>query len=155
MSPYESSGPAFSRWTRWRLDEDKGGSRVASALVKISRENDGRYVMKQIHGAQPFESNDPDSSRIWWSEVGVHQNLTFPVHPDPVSGQHCWHQKVVVSKAGADDRYGDIVVDTAKSFEVYRQWLALARPAPGPGNLRRPLWLPRAFKPDASAYRLE
>jgi hypothetical protein len=25
----------------------------------------------------------------------------------------------------------------------------------GPGNLRRPLWLPRAFKPDASAYRLE
>ena len=62
---------------------------------------------------------------------------------------------VVVSKAGADDRYGDIVVDTAKSFEVYRQWLALARPAPGPGNLRRPLWLPRAFKPDASAYRLE
>ena len=60
-----------------------------------------------------------------------------------------------MAKAGADDRYGDIAVDTAKSFEVYREWLAKARPAPGPGNLRRPLWLPRAFKPDASAYRLE
>ena len=31
----------------------------------------------------------------------------------------------------------------------------LRRPAPGPDGLRRPLWLPRAFKPDASAYRIE
>jgi hypothetical protein len=30
--------------------------------------------------------------------------------------------------------------------------MAMTRPAPGPGNLRRPLWLPRAFRPDASAY---
>ena len=26
---------------------------------------------------------------------------TFPVHPDPVSGMHCWHQKVVVAPARA------------------------------------------------------
>jgi len=38
---------------------------------------------------------------------------------------------------------------------VYRQWLSLTRPAPGPGNLRRPLWLPRAFRPADSAFRLE
>ena len=50
---------------------------------------------------------------------------------------------------------GDVVVDTERAHAVYRQWLALARPAPGPGNLRRPLWLPRAFKPDVSAYRLD
>ena len=31
----------------------------------------------------------------------------------------------------------------------------MARPAPGPGGLRRPFWLPRAFKPDASAYAME
>ena len=30
--------------------------------------------MRQVHGAQPFRSDDPDSERIWWSEVGVHQN---------------------------------------------------------------------------------
>ena len=59
-------------------------------------------------------SNDPDSGRVWWSEVGVHQNLTFPVQPDPVSGMHCWHQRVRVEKAGPDDRYGDIVVDTER-----------------------------------------
>ena len=105
-------------------------------------------------GDQPFASNDPDSGRVWWQDAGVHQNLTFPVQPDPVSGQHCWHQKVTVSRPDPEDRYGDVVVDSRKSFEVYRQWLALARPAPGPGGLRRPLWLPRAFKPDVSAFRI-
>jgi len=28
-------------------------------------------------------------------------------------------------------------------------------PRAGPRRARRPLWLPRAFKPDASTYRLE
>ncbi len=111
--------------------------------------------MRQREGVRPFASDDPDSARIWWQDAGVHQNLTFPVQPDPVSGQHCWQQKVTVARAGPDDRYGDIVVDTDKSFAVYREWLRLARPAPGPGNLRRPLWLPRALKPDPSAYLLK
>jgi anaerobic selenocysteine-containing dehydrogenase len=139
---------------RWRLDEHAGGERWSTALVNLERH--GRiWRMRQRHGVRPFPSDDPDSERIWWDEAGVNQNLTFPVQPDPVSGQHCWHQKVRVLKAGPDDRYGDIEVDTDRSFEVYRQWLAMARPAPGPDGLRRPLWLPRAFKPDASAYRLE
>ena len=139
---------------RWRLHEDAGGERWSTALVDLSQLEPGKWRMRQIHGPRPFPSADPDSSRIWWNEAGVHQNLTFPVQPDPVSGQHCWHQKVTVSRPGPDDRYGDVFVDTAKSFEVYREWLALARPAPGPDGLRRPLWLPRAFKPDASAYRM-
>jgi len=139
---------------RWRLAETAGGERWSTALVDLTHEAAGKWRMRQVHGVRPFESEDPDSSRVWWEDAGVHQNLTFPVQPDPISGQHCWHQKVTVSKASPDDRYGDVAVDTEKSFQVYRQWLALTRPAPGPGNLRRPLWLPRAFKPDASAYRL-
>ncbi|MGH7354362.1 MAG: molybdopterin-dependent oxidoreductase [Candidatus Rokuibacteriota bacterium] len=140
---------------RWRLSEDAGGDRWSTALVRLEQTGSGVWRMTQVHGVRPFASDDPDSERVWWQDAGVHQNLTFPVQPDPVSGQHCWHQKVVVTRAGPDDRYGDIEVDTNKSFEVYRRWLALARPAPGPGGLRRPLWLPRAFKPDASAYRIE
>jgi anaerobic selenocysteine-containing dehydrogenase len=140
---------------RWRLADTSGGERWSTALVDLVHEAPGRWRMRQVRGIGPFESDDPDSSRVWWEDAGVHQNLTFPVQPDPISGQHCWHQKVTVSRTGPDDRYGDVVVDTEKSFQVYRQWLALVRPAPGPGNLRRPLWLPRAFKPDASAYRLE
>ena len=139
---------------RWRLAEGQGGERWSTALVDLQQREPGVWRMRQLQGVQPFVSDDPDSGRVWWQDAGVHQNLTFPVQPDPVSGQHCWHQKVTVSRPDPEDRYGDVVVDTRKSFEVYRQWLALARPAPGPGGLRRPLWLPRAFKPDVSAFRI-
>ncbi|MCH7684758.1 MAG: hypothetical protein IIB35_13750, partial [Gemmatimonadetes bacterium] len=52
------------------------------------------------------------------------------------------------------DREGDISVDTAKSHEVYKEWMARTRPAPGPGGLRRPEWLPRPMKPTKEAYRM-
>jgi anaerobic selenocysteine-containing dehydrogenase len=139
---------------RWRLHEHQGGARTASSLVRITREGNGRYVMKQVHGARPFDSGDPDSGRIWWSEVGVHQNLTFPVQPDPVSGMHCWHQRVTLEKAGPGDAYGDIMVDTDASHQVYREWMEKTRPAPGPGGLRRPLWFDRPLRPVPDAYRL-
>src|SRR5499433_1638739 len=140
---------------RWRLREETGGERWSTALVDMQHLEDGRWRLRHLHGVKPFASADPDSARIWWEDPGVHQNLTFPVHPDPVSGQHCWHQKVCVVQPQEGDRYGDVVVDTRRSHEVYRQWLAMTRPAPGPGGLRRPLWLPRAFKPDVSTYRLD
>ena len=139
---------------RWRLRDDTGGERWSTALVDLQQVAPRQWRMRQVRGVRPFASDDPDSERVWWQDAGVHQNLTFPVHPDPVSGQHCWHQKVSVTRPGPDERYGDIFVDTEKSFAIYRDWLALARPAPGPGNLRRPLWLPRAFKPHPDAYRI-
>jgi anaerobic selenocysteine-containing dehydrogenase len=140
---------------RWRLQDDSGGARSASALVTIDREGGGRYRMRQVHGAQPFKSNDPDSQRVWWSEIGVHQNLTFPVQPDPVSGMHCWHQRVRLEKAGVDDRYGDIEVNTEKAHQAYKEWMQRTRPAPGPGGLRRPIWFDRPLRPVAAAYRLD
>jgi anaerobic selenocysteine-containing dehydrogenase len=138
---------------RWRLDA-QGGSSWLSAQVKLEHEQ-GQWKMRQIEGVKPFKSADPDSSRIWWSDVGVHQNLTFPVHPDPISGMHCWHQKVRVEKAKDGDEYGDIFVDTNKAHAIYKEWLAMTRPAPGPDNLRRPLWMPRPLKPDVAAFKLE
>ena len=64
----------------------------------------------------------------------------------------CWHQKVKVEKAKDGDEYGDIEVDTQKSYEVYKEWMSWTRPAPGPNGERRPLWFPRALRPDDSAY---
>jgi len=138
---------------RWRLTRDRGGERWSTALAELSHPAPGQLMLRYQEGIRPFSSQDPDSERIWWEEAGVHQNLTFPVHPDPVSGQHCWHQKVRVEQAGPADRYGDVFVDTNKSMAVYREWLKLTRPAPGPGNLRRPLELLRAYRPAAEAYR--
>jgi anaerobic selenocysteine-containing dehydrogenase len=139
---------------RWRLHEDRGGPRGASSLVTIRHAGDGRYEMRQVHGATPFASDDPDSARVWWSEVGVHQNITFPVQPDPVSGMHCWHQRVKVEKAGPDDRYGDISVDTAASHRLYREWMEKTRPAPGPDGTRRPAWFDRPLRPRPEAYKM-
>ncbi len=140
---------------RWRLNEEQGGGRSASSLVRIVPDGAGRYKMRQVHGVRPFESNDPDSSRVWWSEIGVHQNLTFPVQPDPVSGMHCWHQRVTVERTGPDDRYGDIVVDTNESHRIYKEWMAKTRPAPGPDGTRRPMWFDRPLRPVARAYEMK
>lgn len=136
---------------RWRLAEGDGTNRIASALVDL-QENDGEWKMRQIHGVQAYKSSDPDTERIWWSDAGVHQNLTFPVQPDPISGMHCWHQKVRVTKAAANDKYGDVFVDTKKSHAVYKRWLAMTRPPTG--ELRRPLWMLRPFRPVPDGYRL-
>ena len=138
---------------RWRLGRAEGGALSSSAFVEIKR-GEGTFFFRQREGVRAYKSSDPDSSRIWWNESGVNQNLTFPVQPDPVSGMHCWHQKVKVTPAADGDRYGDIFVDTRQSREVFKEWLALTRPAPGPDGLRRPLWLNRPLHPAEEAYKL-
>ncbi len=137
---------------RWRLP-GHAGERWSTAVVNFDQVAPGQWKMRKLEGVKPFKSDDPDSERIWWSESGVHQNLIFPVQPDPLSGQHCWHQKVTVTLPGPADQYGDVFVDTNKSFAVYQRWMKMARPV-HPGNLRRPLWLARPFKPDPAAYQL-
>jgi len=138
---------------RWRLESQPGKDRWSSAVVTLD-ESGGKLRVRRVKGIAPFESADRDSRRVWWVDGGVHQNLTFPVQPDPISGMHCWHQKVTVEKAKPGDRYGDVEVDSARSQEIFREWLAMTRPAPGPGGLRRPLWLSRPVRPAESAFRL-
>ena len=137
---------------RWRLDGKPGADRWASVPVKIEEDGPRRRI-RRVGDVAPFESSDPDSRHVWWTSGGVTQNLTFPVQPDPISGMHCWHQNVTVEKARPGDAYGDIEVDTEKAREVYREWLALARPAPRADGLRRPEWFSRPFRPSAGAYR--
>ena len=111
--------------------------------------------MQTISGIKPYKSEDKDSSRIFWSDGGVHQNITHAVHPDPISGMHCWHQRVRIEKPHPGDKYGDIFVDTKRSHENYKEWLKMTRPAPGPDGLRRPLWFARPLKPEKELYYLE
>ena len=142
---------------RWRLQEEKGVNRGSSNLVELNDDGNGGFRLRVIHGAKAWESSDPDTSRIWWSDVGVTQNLTHAVHPDPVSGVHCWLQKATVRKANDDEKAGDVFVDTNKSMEKYREWLAMTRPADkvSPDGNRRPYWLTRPLKPTQEAYKLK
>jgi anaerobic selenocysteine-containing dehydrogenase len=139
---------------RWKLP-DSPGQRQMMATVKL--DHDGtRWGLERKSGVRPFASDDPDTQRIWWTDAGVHQNLTFPVQPDPISGMHCWHQAVRVRKAEPGDAYGDIAVDTKKSRDAYRLWLEKTRPADrhSPDGTRRPYWLMRPLRPTREAYRL-
>lgn len=155
---------------RWRRKHDPVANQWATALVDIEHQ-DGKWTLRKIRNTKesqqlthknenqqsnPILQDDPDLKRIFWKEGGVHQNITFPVHPDPISGMHCWHQKVRVEKAKPGDQQGDIMVDTKKSMEVYRRWLAMTRPGPGKKasnkGLRRPLWLKRPLRPSEELF---
>ncbi len=137
---------------RWRRRQDVASNRYSANVVDVTQPGPGKWLVRQLEGPGPFASADPDSQRIWWREGGVPQNLTFPVQPDPISGMHCWHQKVKLEKAHAEDRYGDVFVDTGIAHEVYKRWLAKTRGGPGPGGLRRPLWMNRPLRPTPGAF---
>jgi len=138
---------------RWRLPGVGGTDKWAAAPVALNERAKGRWDVRRTGDIEPFQSDDPDSKRVWWSDGGVHQNLTFPVQPDPISGMHCWHQGVTVTKAVSGDAYGDVHVDVDAAYAVYEEWRDLARREPGPDKLRRPLWFARAVRPADSAYR--
>ena len=140
---------------RWRRSQDKIGNRWATNTVNIKHDGKGGWKMETISGIKPSKSSDKDTSRIFWSDGGVHQNITHAVHPDPISGMHCWHQRIRIEKPGPGEKYGDIFVDTEKSHENYKEWLKLTRPAPGPNGLRRPLWFNRPLKPAEEMYYLK
>ena len=138
---------------RWKIHED--GERQLMATVKLDQKGSDWSLLRE-RGVSAFESSDHDTRHIWWNDVGVHQNLTFPVHPDPISGMHCWHQAVRVRKAEPTDKYADIYVDTAKSHEVFQRWLAQTRSARehSPNGERRPYWMLRPLKPAREFYKL-
>lgn len=141
---------------RWKLTGYEHGVGGMMATVDLAHEGDD-WSMHRTGTVKPYLSSDPDTSRIWWgADTGVHQNLTFSVHPDPISGMHCWHQAVRVTPAKPGDAHGDITVDTAKAREVYTRWMAETRPAGqvSPDGKRRPAWLMRPLKPAPHTFDL-
>jgi len=142
---------------RWRLQDDIGVNPGMSNVATLEEDDQGGNKLNIIKEAEAWETFDPDTSRIWWKEVGVHQNLTHAVHPDPISGAHCWLQKAVnVRKAQPGEKFGDVWVDTKRSMEVYQEWVDLTRSAVdiSPDGTRRPYWLKRPLKPVKEAYKL-
>ncbi|MFQ5537380.1 MAG: molybdopterin-dependent oxidoreductase [Gemmatimonadota bacterium] len=139
---------------RWKLP-DQLGQRMSMSTVGLKKDGEA-WSMTRRKGGGAFPSEDPDTLRIWWTDLGVHQNLTHAVHPDPVSGMHCWHQAVRVRRAEPGDRYGDVWVDTDKAHAVYRKWLEMTRPASrySPDGTRRPYWMARPVRPEREAYDL-
>ena len=138
---------------RWKTADH--GQRQLMATVTLDRKGTA-WKLQRERGVEAYQSRDADTGRIWWTDAGVHQNLTFAVQPDPVSGMHCWHQAVRVRKAEPGDRYGDVSVDVAKSRAIYREWMEKTRTAEkySPDGTRRPYWMLRPLKPAREVYKL-
>lgn len=125
---------------RWRLPGAPAANAALTREAVLEELRPGRWRLR-------YTGDGP--------ERGVHQNLAFPVQPDPISGMHCWHQQVRLEKARPEDRYGDVEVDTEAAHAVYREWLARARPPRRADGLRRPLWLARSMRPATRAFYRE
>ena len=139
---------------RWRRQNDQG-NRFMTNTVTIKNISDGKWKMKTIKGVEPWKTVDPDTNRIWWRDGGVHQNITHAANPDPISGAHCWLQKVSISRPDPGENYGDIFVDTNKSFEHFKKWNEWAKNREThPEGLRRPLWMSRPLTPQTNQFYL-
>ena len=135
---------------RWRRQQDEG-NRYMTNTVCIQNVGEGKWKMETIKGVESWETDDPDTNRVWWRDGGVHQNITHAPNPDPISGAHCWLQKVSISKPEPDEKYGDVYVDTNKSFEHFKKWNEWAKERETHHNgLRRPLWICLLYTSDAA-----
>lgn len=92
-----------------------------------------------------FKEYNKDLDNIWWDGLtGAWQNAVAPVHPDPIAGNHGWHQKAVLEKAGPDDKIGDIYVNYENNFKTFQMWRdTLTRPLAAGDKLRRPRHMKR------------
>ncbi|MEA1919697.1 MAG: molybdopterin-dependent oxidoreductase [Campylobacterota bacterium] len=119
--------------------------------------------MKWVEGIKPFKSErfaeyNKDSDNIWWDGLsGSWQNAVAATHPDPISGMHCWHQKVILEPAQKGDKIGDIQVNYENNFKVYQGWRdELTRGLDGDSEFRRPPHIKRPWVPlSETAYRVD
>ena len=105
--------------------------------------------MKKREDSWQFKEINKDLDNIWWDGLtGAWQNAVAPVHPDPIAGNHAWHQKVIIEKAKPGDKFGDIYVNYENNFKTYQAWRdKLTRPVSEKMKFRRPPWIKRPATP--------
>jgi anaerobic selenocysteine-containing dehydrogenase len=73
-------------------------------------------------------TSDPDiDNNVWWDDKGVHPNAIIPVVADPIGGSQGWYDTVVkVTKAGPNDKYGDVKADWDKHAAAHKETMRYA-----------------------------
>jgi len=96
-----------------------------------------------------FKEYNKDLDNIWWDGLsGAWQNAVAASHPDPIAGNHAWHQKIRIELAGKDDKIGDIYVNYENNMTIYKEWRdKLTRPLDATDTLRRPVHMKRPAVP--------
>ncbi len=161
----ESPVNAGSEGAQIKIDDYSGTAGINSFGVPTAElQMDGKEgKLTYTQGIVPFKSErfadyNKDSDNIWWDGLsGSWQNAVAAPHPDPISGMHCWHQKVILSKAQPGDKIGDISVNYENNLNVYRAWRdELTRPLNATNKWRRPQWIKRPWVPlSETAYSVK
>jgi len=88
----------------------------------------GRLATLKLKDKPAFGgAEDPDLNNVWWDDKGVHPNAIIPVVADPIGGSQGWYDTVVkVTKAGPNDKYGDVQGDWQKHYDAYKETLRYA-----------------------------
>jgi len=98
-----------------------------------------------------FKEYNKDLDNIWWDGLsGSWQNAVAASHPDPIAGNHAWHQKVSIENVEKNKEYsiGDIYVNYDNNMKVYQAWREkLTRPLNSSDTLRRPPHIKRPAVP--------
>lgn len=82
---------------------------------------------KEKAGGEYGAADDADLNNVWWDDRGVHANAMIPNVVDPIGGSQGWYDTVVkVTKAGPEDKYGDVKGDWDKHMEAYKESLRYA-----------------------------
>jgi len=144
------------------IDDYEGTTGLNSFGVPVAEvQMDGKVgKLKYVEGIKPFETKrfaqyNADSVNVWWDGLsGSWQNAVAAAHPDPVSGMHCWHHKVLLEPAQAGDKIGDIFVNYENNLKVYQAWRdQLSRGLDAGSTIRRPRHVKRPWvRLDPSAY---
>ncbi len=144
------------------IDDYEGTTGLNSFGVPVAEvQRDGKVgKLKYVEGIKPFETKrfaqyNADSVNVWWDGLsGSWQNAVAAAHPDPVSGMHCWHHKVLLEPAQAGDKIGDIFVNYENNLKVYQAWRdQLSRGLDAGSTIRRPRHVKRPWvRLDPSAY---
>ncbi len=161
----ESPANAGGKGGQIQIEDYDGTTGINSFGVPTAEmQMDGKEgKLKYVQGIVPFHSKrfaayNRDSDNIWWDGLsGSWQNAVAATHPDPISGMHCWHQKVILEPAQPGDAIGDIHVNYENNFKVYQAWRdELTRPLNSSDTLRRPMHIKRPWVPlSEKAYAVE
>ncbi|MCK5876217.1 MAG: molybdopterin-dependent oxidoreductase [Candidatus Marithrix sp.] len=98
---------------------------VVGISTSVGRSSYGRVAQADPDAHTKFTKKgkeDPDiDDNLWWRDAGTNPNDIIPLALDPNSGIQTWNDTVVtISPAEAGDKYGDIQVDNAKHFAIYK-----------------------------------
>ncbi len=99
---------------------------VVGMSTSVGRTAYGRVARADPHAHASFareEQEDADiDHNLWWRDPGTNPNDIVPISIDPETGAQAWNDTVVrVTPPEPDDEYGDIKVDNAKHFELYKK----------------------------------